>query len=170
MSNGARKRLELTSTIRLKQINGLVWRLIKRDGPRKYMLIDCQTKENIMSKPETIKIDDIEYVRADSSPLAEEVDGLRYCVVRTYSAGVHIGYVKEFGEKHPQHAKLLNSRRLHSWSGACSLSQVAMDGVSIEESRIAMTVPEIELTDVIEVITCSIKAAKFFKDAKAWKK
>lgn len=122
-----------------------------------------------MSKPETIKIDDVEYVRADSKNIAEFVDGMRYCVVRTYSAGVHIGYVKEFGEKHPQHAKLLKSRRLHYWDGAASLSQVAMDGVN-SSSRIAMELPEIELTDVIEVIPCSDDAAKFFQKAKAWKK
>lgn len=123
-----------------------------------------------MSKPDTIKIDDVEYVRKDASAnIAEPVDGLQYSVVRTYSAGVHIGYVAEFGTKHPQYAKLLKSRRLHQWSGACSLSQVAMDGVDAD-SRIAMELPEIELTDVIEVIPCSTGAAKFFQKAKTWKK
>jgi len=121
-------------------------------------------------KPETIKIDDVEYVRADLNKLAPRIEGMRYCVVRTYSAGVHIGYVHTFGkDSNPQYAKLLKSRRLHYWSGACSLSQVAMDGVS-SESRIAMELPEIELTDVIEVIPCSEKAMEFFKGAKAWKK
>ena len=123
-----------------------------------------------MNTPETIKIDDVEYVRKDANKLADSVDGLRYCVIRTYSAGVHIGYVKEFGEKHPQHAKLLNSRRLYSWNGACTLSQVAMDGVDTKQSRIAMELPEIELTDVIEVIPCSEKSAELFKAVKAWKK
>ncbi len=123
-----------------------------------------------MSQPKTITIDDIEYIRkTESFALAEKVDGLNYCVVRTYSAGVHIGYVKSFGEKHPQHAELVNSRRLHSWSGACSLSQVAMEGVS-ESSRIAMILPSLELTDVIEVIKCSKEAANFFQSVKAWKK
>lgn len=122
------------------------------------------------NKPETITIDDIKYIRADSvTKQADQLDGMTYCVVRTYSAGVHIGYVKEFGEKHPQHAKLINSRRLHKWSGACSLSQVAIDGVC-QDSRIAMVIPEIDLTDVIEVIPCSEKASEFFKGAKVWKK
>lgn len=122
-----------------------------------------------MSKPETIKIDDVTYVREGSCQLAEPVNGLKYCVIRTYSAGVHIGYVKEFGIKAPQHAKLLKSRRLYNWTNACSLSQVAMDGVA-DTSKIAMELPEIELTDVIEVIPCSEKSAKFFKEAKSWKK
>jgi len=121
-----------------------------------------------MNKPQIVSIDGVDYVRADKNPVAQEVDGMKYCVVRTYSAGVHIGYVAEFGVKHPQHAKLINSRRLHRWNGAASLSQVAMDGVDAS-SRIAMTVPELDLTDVIEVITCSEKSAEFFKGVKAWK-
>lgn len=123
-----------------------------------------------MSKPKTIKIDEVEYVRLDDN-LSEPVNGMQYCVIRTYSAGVHIGYVKEFGEKHPQSAILINSRRLHGWSNACSLSQVAMDGVDpSESSRIAMEVPEIELTDAIERIPCSVKAERFFKEVEPWKK
>ena len=123
-----------------------------------------------MTKPETMMIDDVKYVREDAvSNLAEEVDGLKYCVVRTYSAGVHIGYVKDFAEKNPQQATLINSRRLHYWDGACSLSQVAMDGVN-DSSRIAIEIPEIILTDIVEIIPCSEKAAEFFKVAKVWKK
>jgi len=123
-----------------------------------------------MSKPNTITIDDVEYVRkSDQKSLAVEVEGLKYCVVRTYSSGVHIGYVKDFGVKNPQHALLIKSRRLHYWDGACSLSQVAMDGVN-DSSRIAVELPEIELTDVVEVIPCSAEAAEFFKLAKEWKK
>ena len=123
-----------------------------------------------MSEPDTIKINNVEYVRADeATKLAPETDGMKYCVIRTYSAGVHIGYVAEFGTKQPQYAKLINSRRLHYWNGAASLSQVALDGVD-DTSRIALALPEIELTDVIEVIPCSEKAAEFFKAAKAWKK
>lgn len=122
-----------------------------------------------MSKPKTIKIDDVTYVRADSPALAPVHEGMKYSVVRTYSAGVHIGYVAEFGTKHPQYAKLLNSRRLHYWEEACSLSQVAMEGVG-SASRVAMEIPELELTDVIEIIPCSTKAAEFFQTVRAWKK
>ena len=109
------------------------------------------------------------YIKESEIKTAEKLDGMKFCVVRTYSAGVHIGYVKEFGIKNPQHATLINSRRLHYWADACSLSQVAMDGVG-KGSRIAMAVPEIELTDVIEIITCSEKAKSFFEQAAVWKK
>jgi hypothetical protein len=125
-----------------------------------------------MNKPDTMMIDDVKYVREDSvktNPMAEKLDGMDYCVVRTYSAGVHIGYVKEFAVNSPQQATLLNSRRLHYWDGAASLSQVALEGVN-SSSRIAMELPEITLTDVVEIIPCSKEAADFFKGAKAWKK
>jgi len=125
--------------------------------------------EELMMKPETMMIDDVKYIRADKNTISEPVNGMKYCVVRTYSAGVHIGYIKSFGEKFPQSATLLKSRRLHYWEKSASLSQVAMDGVG-SGSRIAMEIPEIELTDVIEVITCSENSAKFFKEAKPWKK
>jgi len=123
-----------------------------------------------MSKPETMMIDDVKYVREDSvNNQAAEVDGMKYSVVRTYSAGVHIGYVSDFATKNPQQITLLKSRRLHYWDKAASLSQVSIDGVG-DGSRIAMEIPEITLTDAVEVIPCSEKAAKFFKAAKAWKK
>ena len=122
-----------------------------------------------MSEPKTITIDDVQYVRADSmQEPAPEVDGLKYCVVRTYSAGVHIGYVKDFAKENPQQATLIDSRRLYYWDGAASLSQVSQDGVN-SNSKITIKVPEITLTDIIEIIPCSIKAADFFKGAPEWK-
>ncbi len=123
-----------------------------------------------MSKPKIIAIDGVEYVRKeDAISLAPLVEGLEYCVVRCYSAGVHIGYVKEFAKDYPQQAILLKSRRLHQWEKAASLSQVAMEGVG-SSSLIAMELPMITLTDVIEVIPCSDVAAKFFQGAAPWKK
>ncbi len=38
-----------------------------------------------MSEPKTMMINDIEYVRKqDVKKLAEDVDGMKYCVIRTY--------------------------------------------------------------------------------------
>lgn len=77
-----------------------------------------------------------------------------YCVVRTYSAGVHCGIVKECNGT----AVLLHeATRLWNWSGAFSLSEVAMHGVG-EDSRISEMVPRILLTQAIEVIPCTAQA------------
>lgn len=116
-------------------------------------------------EPTTIKIDDIEYVRKDSlDKMAEKVDGLEYCVIRTYSAGVHIGYLKK---QEGQQVDLINSRRLWSWSGAASLSQVAIDGCASD--KFAVCLPKIKLTDAIEIIQCTEKAKKVLEALPEWK-
>jgi len=112
-----------------------------------------------------IEINGVEYIRADAvKTQAQSVDGMEYCVVRTYSAGVHIGYVKSH---EGQNAVLVNSRRLWSWSGAASLSQVAMEGCQSE--KFAVVLPVIRLTDVIEVIPCSDTAVKCLEKIPEWK-
>ena len=48
-------------------------------------------------KPETITIDDVKYIRADSVvQSAPTKDGMKYVIVRTYSAGVFAGYIESF--------------------------------------------------------------------------
>ena len=73
-------------------------------------------------------------------------------LVRTYSAGVHIGTLKE---RNGKEVTLTNARRLWSWSGAFTLSAVATQGVDRANSRISVAVPEILLTEGIEIIPVS---------------
>lgn len=126
-----------------------------------------------MNKPESIMIDDQKYIRADSvSKEAEKVDGMQYCVIRSYGSGVFCGYVKtKVSELNGINVDLVNSRRVHSWSGACSLSQLAVEGsVSIDNCNIAMVVPVMTVANVIEIIPMTSKAAKQIQDASVWKK
>lgn len=123
-----------------------------------------------MGKPETMMIDDVKYVREDSintNAKAESVDGLEYCLIRCYAAGVHIGFVKKHNG---ENVILLNSRRLFYWTGACSVTQVSIDGVDVKLSKIAMVLPEVRLTGVAEVIPMSRKAADIILGAPVWKK
>jgi hypothetical protein len=78
-----------------------------------------------------------------------------FVLVRTYSAGVHFGTLEEF---EGQYVKLSNARRLWSWSGALSLSEVAMNGIKINDSKISVCVDEIILTQAIELIRVSEKS------------
>ena len=119
------------------------------------------------AKVNEVVLNGVEYVRKDSIEInqkAESMDGMEYCVVRTYSAGVHIGYVKR---REGQDADLVNSRRLWSWDKAASLSQVAMEGCNTK--KFAMVLPFITLTDVIEVIPCSQKAKTRLEALPEWK-
>ena len=105
-------------------------------------------------------IDGVEYVeKSKAVELAPLTDGLKYVVCRTYSAGVHIGYLKS---KEGQTVELVNSRRLWQWSGAAELCQVAMDGVD-DDSKFSTMVPEIIIDQVIEVITVSNKAKEILE-------
>jgi hypothetical protein len=73
-----------------------------------------------------------------------------YHMIRTYSAGVHFGKIEY---KDGKEIKLVNARRVHYWEGACSLSQLAIEGSKkIGECRISVEVPEIILTECIEII------------------
>lgn len=87
----------------------------------------------------------------------------RRCLVRTYSAGVHIGdVVKVNGTE----CHLKNALRLWSWSaGGLSLSAIANNGV--KEARLNFT-NEVYLTGAIEFIPTTEKAeatyVKFIED------
>ena len=101
-------------------------------------------------KPLTLKIDDVEYVRKDQiaapAPLSDEV------IVRTRSAGVHIGTIES---RTDSELVLLNARRLWSWSGAFTLNEVSLKGVTRSKSRICAPVQRITILGVLEIIPVS---------------
>jgi hypothetical protein len=87
----------------------------------------------------------------------------RRCLIRTYSAGVHIGDIDYIDG---MEVRLLNSLRLWKWEGGgLSLSAVANRG--IKSGRLNKT-GEIYLTNVIEIIPTTTLAestyVKFIED------
>jgi len=87
----------------------------------------------------------------------------RRCIVRTYSAGVHIGDVVEINGCE---CRLLNALRLWKWEGGgLSLSAVARNGIN--GGRLNKT-GEVYLTNAIEFIPTTPKAeltfSKFIED------
>lgn len=96
----------------------------------------------------TITINGIEYVQTAAvanlpAPAGPEV------IVRTYSAGVHIGILKS---RDGREVVLTNAKRLYSWSGAFTLNAVSQNGVDRKNSRISKPVPEITLLEAIEIL------------------
>jgi hypothetical protein len=73
-------------------------------------------------------------------------------LIRTYSAGVHFGTLIE---RNGQEVHLKEARRLWSWQGALSLSEIAAKGCTIASSKISVPVEEILLTQAIEIIPIS---------------
>ena len=90
------------------------------------------------------------------------------CIVRTYSAGVFLGTV---AERNGKEAVLTNARRIWYWDGAASLSQLAMDGTSKPENcKFPAAVPQVLLTEVIEIIPASEKAINSITAVPVWAK
>ena len=81
----------------------------------------------------------------------------KYCIFRCYGAGVHAG---ELISSDGTNAIVKNSRRLWQWRAkkGVALSGVAMTGLSNPE-KIDVELPDLALTDVIEIIPCT-KAAE----------
>ena len=121
-----------------------------------------------MKEIETIKINEIEYVRKDSiGGTVKNLDGLIYAIVRTYSAGVFAGWLQE---QTGQEVILLNARRLWQWSGAASLSQLAVDGTSKpEDCKFPCEVSELKLLQAIEILHCTEKSKKSINEVAVWK-
>jgi hypothetical protein len=111
-----------------------------------------------MDKPNTISIDNVEYVRKDSLQVPE-VKG-DYVIVRCHKAGVHAGYL---AGRDSETVSLKNSRRLWRWWSKFSLSGLAMSGIlkgKESECRFACVLPEITLMahDVCEIIPATESA------------
>ena len=122
-----------------------------------------------MEKNEIV-IDGKEYVLKSSikeTKMATSKKGLKYCIVRTYSAGVFAGYVqKRVGGE----GVVLEARRLWYWDGAASLSQLAVDGVSKPQNcKFPVAVAKVELVNIIEVIECTEKARISIESVAVWK-
>jgi hypothetical protein len=75
-----------------------------------------------------------------------------FVLIRTYSAGVHFGTLLSHKG---QEVHLSNARRLWSWNGALSLSEVAANGIKLSESKVSVPVEEIILTQAVEIIPIS---------------
>lgn len=92
----------------------------------------------------------------------------RYVIVRTYSAGVFAG---ELVSRKGQEVVLENARRIWYWSGAASLSQLAMEGTSDPNGcKFPCEVSRVELIQAIEIIDATEKAKESIKAVPVWEK
>ena len=90
----------------------------------------------------------------------------QYVIIRTRFAGVFAGYLKS---KNVTEATLTKVRRIWYWDGAASLSQLAVEGVSKPQNcKFPVEVPEIDLTEVIEIISVTPKAQQSIASVKIW--
>ena len=90
----------------------------------------------------------------------------KYCMVRTYSAGVFAGTVKTLDGKE---ALLTDARRIWYWAGAASLSELAQRGTSDpDRCKFPMPVTEVLLTEVVEIIPITDNARVSIEEVPIW--
>ena len=88
-------------------------------------------------------------------------------IVRADRAGVFFGEIKD---RNGSEITMANVRRLWYWEGACSLSQLAVDGTKAPKScKFTITVPEMTILGVIEIIPCSEVACESINSVETWK-
>lgn len=120
------------------------------------------------TKVSEIEINGIKYVPKDSAQnMPVIVDGKKFVIVRTYSAGVFAGFLES---RNGQEVVLLNARRIFYWSGAASLSQLAIDGTcKPNDCKFPEAVSRVELLQAIEILDVTEKAKKSLDSVKIWK-
>jgi len=117
-----------------------------------------------------MEINGIIYIPKGSVELtkAESKDGMPYVMIRTYSAGVHCGYLKS---REGKEVILLDSIRIWKWSGSASLSQLAMEGTNdAPNCKFGMPIStQLILTEAIEVIEMTGLAKQSIQNVASWK-
>ncbi len=91
----------------------------------------------------------------------------RYVIVRTYSAGVFAGTLVS---RKGREVVLSNARRLWYWSGAASLSELALRGVKNPGAcKFPDAVPRVELMEAIELLDATTEARKSIEAVTPWR-
>jgi hypothetical protein len=88
-------------------------------------------------------------------------------IVRADRAGVFYGTL---AEKDGTEVELKDCRRIWYWDGAASISELALSGVTKPNScKFTVSVPQILVTGVAEIIPASEKAIKSIESVPVWK-
>lgn len=90
----------------------------------------------------------------------------KYYIVRGDRSGVFAGNIKS---RNGREVEMVNVRRLWYWDGACSISQLAVDGTTAPHNcKFTVVVDEMLILDAIEVIPCTSKAEKSIRGVAKW--
>lgn len=89
-------------------------------------------------------------------------------IVRSYGAGVFFGTL---AQKDGREVELTDCRRIWYWSGAASISELALSGVTNPDGcKFSVTVGQIIILEVLEVIPCTENAINSIEAVPVWKK
>ena len=89
-------------------------------------------------------------------------------IIRADRAGVFFGEIKE---RNKDEVTMTNVKRLWYWDGAASLSQLATEGVTRPNNcKFTVSVPEMTILGVIEIIPCTEEAIESIESVRVWKR
>ena len=119
---------------------------------------------------DSVFIGGVEYIPKNSITPLHSVDGLPYVIIRTYSAGVHAGYLKaKESTLAGMEVELVSARRLYSWSGALTISELASIGTcKPDQCKFCAPIQSITLV-AIEIVPVTETAFNSIKSVKEWK-
>jgi hypothetical protein len=86
-------------------------------------------------------------------------------IIRCDRAGV---FYAELASRTGDEAVLRNARRIYYWTGAATLSQLALEGVK-SGSKLTVAVPEMTVLGVIEVIPAAEAAVLNLDKVEPWR-
>lgn len=91
----------------------------------------------------------------------------QYYIIRADRAGVFFGKIKE---RSGREVTMTDVRRIWYWDGAASISQLAVEGTSNpQKCKFSISVPEMIILDVVEIIPCTDKAETNIKGVSEWR-
>ena len=97
-----------------------------------------------------------------------EIKANQNYIVRTASAGVFFGKVKEYNK---DEITMTDVRKIWYWDGACAVEQLALDGVTKpDECKLTVVISEMVIAEPIQIIPCTEKASKILSEIKVWKR
>jgi hypothetical protein len=125
-------------------------------------------KKNLENKNWKIMQDEIEIngeIYVKKTPCSSNA-AKKYCLVRTYSAGVFAGYIES---ENGQEVVLTDARRIWCWSGAASLSELAMKGTSKpDECKFPVPVSRVVLKECTEILDVTDQAKQSIQNVPVW--
>ena len=92
-------------------------------------------------------------------------------IIRSYGAGVFYGTLNEVEQCEDKYTvELLHYRRLWYWEGACSITQLAVDGTKKPDGcKFTIQGKSIVVSGVIEILECTNTAIDSIEEVKEWK-
>ena len=120
---------------------------------------------NELKLKDILSLQQLFYNGSNKNELSQHPYMGKYVIIRSSPSGVHFGIFKSYDEQTHQ-IILENSRRIHYWEKCFTLSAIANNGLSTQQTntRISEKVTEMSIGYVCEIIPCSDIAIESIKN------